>query len=80
MNVRSNDFFRERGFDKKVQYQISLSTSRNPDFVVRHPNETKEKNPANWKAEIKTRVKKEEDGRQKMLAVRLEKRTGSRRV
>lgn len=77
---RSNELFKERGRDKKLQYQMSLSTSRNPDFVVRHPNETKDNNSAGWKADIKKRVNHEIDVREKLLVVRLAKRTSKRRL
>ncbi len=79
METRSNKLFQERGLKKKIFYQICLSTSRNPDFVVRHPNETEDKNKANWKLEVKKRVEHEEGLRQAMLKVRLEKRTGVNR-
>jgi len=72
--VRSNEFFQKRGLAKKLQYQLSLSTSRNPDFVIRHPNETKDKNSANWKADIKKRVEHEEDLRLAVLQRRLEQK------
>lgn len=77
---RSNILFQRVGIEKKLAYQICLSTSRNPDFVVRHPNETREKNSANWKADIKKRVLHEEDSRLEVLKVRLEKRTSLRRL
>ncbi len=76
----SNKEFAVTGLEKKIQYQMSLSTSRNTDFVIRHPNETKAKNPANWKKELTTRVMKEEDIRQSLLKSRLEKRTSLRRL
>lgn len=80
MHLRSNQIFKEVGLKKKIAYQISLSTSRNPDFVVHHPNETKEKNPANWKKDITTRVTHEEELRQNVLKVRLAKQTSYRRM
>ncbi len=78
--TRSNILFQKRGFAKKLEYQMLLSKSRNPDFVVRHPNETKEKNSANWKADIHKRVQHEEDLRQDVLKLRLERKTGIRRL
>ncbi len=78
--VRSNKLFQTRGLAKKIEYQIHLSTSRNPDFVIRHPNETKEANQANWKKDIMKRVKHEEDLRQEVLSVRLKKKTSHRRL
>jgi len=77
---RSNKLFLERGLQKKILYQLCLSSSRNPDFVVKHPNETLEKNKANYKLEIKTRVEHEEQLRQEILSVRLAKRTSMRRL
>ncbi len=77
--VRSNKSFQKRGLKKKIEYQICLSQSKNPDFVVRHPNELVGKN-TDWKKEIIKRVNHEEDVRQKVLSVRLEKRTGERRI
>ncbi len=79
MTPRSNKLFKVQGLKKKIDYQISLSTSRNPDFMVRHPNENKESNSVNWKKDIIKRVTHEEDLRQEVLAVRLAKRTGPRR-
>ncbi len=78
--IRSNKEFSKIGLEKRIQYEIQLSTSRNKDFVIRHPNETKEKNSTNWKKELTDRVKKEEDSRQLLLKSRLEKRTGFRRL
>jgi len=78
--LRSNENFQKRGLEHRLQYELDLSTSRNPDFVVKHPNETKEKNPANWKKEITTRITREEETRQKVLAVRLKKHTSHRRL
>ncbi len=60
-------------------YKI-LSMSRNADFVVHHPNETKEKNTLNWKKDIIKRVKHEEELRHSVLKVRLAKRTSLRRL
>ncbi len=54
--------------------------SRNVDFVVHRPNETKEKNTLNWKKDIIKRVKHEEELRQSLLKVRLAKRTSLRRL
>lgn len=79
-DVRSNLLFQTRGLDKKIEYQLSLSKTRNPDFVIRHPNETKEKNPAGWKVDIVKRVKKEEELRQNLLSARLKKKTSYRRM
>lgn len=76
----SNKLFQERGLEKRIQYQIQLSTSRNPDFVIRHVNETKENNSVNWKKEIIKRVTHEEDIRQAVLKQRLDKRTSFRRL
>ncbi len=78
--IRSNKEFAKIGLAKKIQYQISLSTSRNVDFVIRHPNETKEKNSVNWKKEITTRVLKEQDIRNALIKSRLAKKTGFRRL
>lgn len=80
MVERSNILFHERGLKHKILYQKSLSRSRNSDFVVHHPNETKDKNPTGWEKDIEKRVKHEEDLRQEVLMVRLEKRTGGRRL
>jgi len=80
MEPRSNKLFYARGLAKKIQYQIQLSTSRNPDFIVRHPNETKEKNSANWKMEITKRVKHEQELRLKALVIRMDKVTSYRRM
>ncbi len=77
--VRSNNLFQKDGLRKRINYEICLSTSRNPDFVVRHPNEMQGKN-ADWKKEIIKRVNHEEEVRLKMLAVRLAKKTGKRRI
>ncbi len=77
---RSNKLFVNRGLQKRIQYQISLSSSRNLDFIIRHPNETKGKNPTNWKKELKDRVLKEDDIRKALLKSRLEKKTGFRRL
>ncbi len=77
---RSNKLFQKRGLEKNILYQICLSTSRNPDFVVHHPNETKEKNPSGWKTDIEKRVRHEEKLRQEMLAMRLQKMTSHRRL
>ncbi len=77
---RSNILFQTRGLEKKIEYQICLSTSRNPDFVVRHPNETQEKNKLGWKTDIEKRVKHEEKLRQEVLTVRLAKKTSKRRL
>ncbi len=77
--VRSNSQFKIDGLKKKIAYQVCLSTSRNPDFIVRHPNEMQSKNQ-DWKKEIIKRVTHEEEIRQKVLDVRLSKRTGARRV
>ncbi len=77
---RSNKMFAERGLKKKILYQECLSTSRNPDFVTRHPNETKERNSANWKMEIKKRVEHEEDLARAVIKVRLQKQTSVRRL
>lgn len=68
--------FQERGLRVKIDYQKCLSRSRNPDFVVRHPNETVERNKQNWEKEIEKRVRHEEDLRLEVLRVRLAKRTG----
>ncbi len=76
----SNKLFQKRGLEKKIEYQIGLSRSRNPDFVVRHPNETEDKNKLGWKADILKRVKHEESLRQEVLKVRLVKRTSKRRL
>ncbi len=57
-----------------------LSTSRNPDFVIRHPNETKEKNTAGWKADILKRVTKDIEVREGLLESRLKKKTSLRRL
>jgi len=80
MEIRSNLLFQKRGLAKKVDYQISLSRSRNPDFVVRHPNETKDKNPVGWKKDIEKRVIHEEELRQDVLKLRLKKKTSYRRM
>ncbi len=80
MPHRSNKLFQTRGLEKKIEYQISLSRGRNPDFIVAHPNETKEKNPQNWKKDIIKRVTHQEDLRQEVLLVRLAKKTGPRRL
>ncbi len=80
MEVRSNKMFHERGLKKKIQYQIQLSTSRNQDFVIRHPNETKERNQAGWKQEIKKRVLHEDKLYLEVEAARLAKATGPRRL
>jgi len=77
--TRSNKLFQDRGFEKKLQYQISLSITRNPDFLIRHPNETEAKNKVGWKADIKKRVLREEDIRNKLLVSRAQKKTGARR-
>ncbi len=76
---RSNLNFQKVGIKKKIAYEISLSTSRNPDFVVRHPNELKSKNQ-DWKKEIIKRIEHEESVRLKVLSVRLAKQTGERRI
>ncbi len=78
--IRSNKLFKKRGKEKILQYQMSLSTSRNPDFVIRHPNETKEKNSSGWKVDIAKRVTKEFDVRERLLESRLRKRTSLRRL
>ncbi len=75
---RSNILFQKRGLEKKIAYQISLSRSRNPDFVVHHPNETEPKNKAGWKSDIKKRVEHEEDLRLAVIASRLAKRKGDK--
>jgi len=76
---RSNILFQKRGLAKNIAYQIALSKHRNPDFIVRHPNETKAKN-VDWQKEIIKRVTQEESVRQKVLSVRLNKVTGNRRI
>jgi len=78
--TRSNSLFQTRGLAKKIEYQINLSRCQNPDFMVQHSNETKGKNPAGWKTDIIKRVKHEEELRQAVLKVRLEKKTGPRRL
>lgn len=78
-HVRSNKNFQKDGLIKKIAYQVCLSTSRNPDFVVLHPNELKAKNQ-DWKKEIEKRVTREESVRQGQLEARLNKRTGKRRI
>lgn len=77
--MTSNKEMQEMGLKKNIEYQISLARSRNPDFVVRHPNELKAKNQ-DWKKEITKRVNNEESTRQALLKVRLSKRTGERRL
>lgn len=77
--VRSNINFQKSALKKHIEYEVCLSQSRNPDFVVAHPNELKDKNP-DWKREIIKRVTNQENTRLKLLAVRLEKRTGKRRI
>lgn len=79
LHVRSNLAFRKLGLEQKIHYQICLSTSRNPDFVSRHPNELVGKN-SDWKKEIIKRVTHEEGLRFQILDIRLAKRTGERRV
>ncbi len=70
---------RKDGLQKIIQSEISLSTSRNPDFVLKHPNELKAKNQ-NWKKEIVKRIIHEQEVRLKQLDVRLKKKTGTRRI
>ncbi len=77
--VRSNKQFQDDGLRKKIQYQILLSNSRNPDFVVRHPNELKSKNQ-DWKKEITNRVTQEHNVMLKLHKVRLIKKTSHRRL
>ncbi len=79
IHVRSNKSFRELGLRMNIEYQMSLSRGRNPDFVVKHPNELEGKNP-DWKKEIVKRVTHEEGLRTKILDIRLAKRTGERRT
>ncbi len=77
---RSNKYFKSRALEILIKEQISLSTSRNPDFVNRHQNELKAKNQ-DWKKEITMRVQKEQNLRTKLQEVRLNKITsGTRRI
>jgi len=76
---RSNKYFKQRALKKHIAYQICLSQSRNPDFVVRYPNELQAKN-SDWKKEIIKRVNQEESVRLKLISVRLAKRTSLRRL
>lgn len=55
---RGNKFFLEQGLVKKIQYNISLAKSQNPDHKLRYPNECDIKN-VNRIADITKRVTKE---------------------
>ncbi len=76
---RSNNLFQKRGLEKLINSEICLSTSRNPDFVTKHPNELEDKNK-DWKRELIKRVTHQQEVRIKVLATRLEKKTGNRRI
>lgn len=77
--VRSNALFLEVGLAKKISYQKSLATSKNPDFVSAHPNEVSGAAKQDF-TELTKRVKKEFDSFLNVKAMRLRKRTGPRRI
>ncbi len=79
MVTRSNKYFLERGRKRAIAYDLKLATSRNPDFVVKYPNEVNKTN-VNRKIETTKRVNKQCDLREALLKVRLEKKTGERRL
>ncbi len=78
---RSNLYFQEVGLRKKIQYAISLSNPANPniDCKNKHPNECSPTNQHRIE-DITKRITDEHVTRLKLLAVRLQKRTGNRRI
>ncbi len=71
----------EDGIRKMIEYNIALAhpSNPNPDHKLRYPNECDEKN-VNRIKDITKRVTHESDLRLEMLAVRLLKKTGPRRI
>jgi len=76
--VRSNSFFLQRGYLKKLEYAKSLAHGKNPDFVSAHPNEVTGAAQNDY-IELTKRIKKEWDSMLNVQAMRLRKRTGTRR-
>jgi len=67
------------GLRKKIEYQKSLARGKNPDFVNAHPNESVGASKGDY-IELEKRVKKEFEKFEKLKAMRLQKRTGPRRI
>jgi len=77
--VRSNAFFLERGRLKNIEYEKSLATSKNTDFVNAHPNEATAAAKNDF-VELTKRMKKQWDSMLNIQAMRLRKKTGPRRI
>ncbi len=80
-HLRSNDYFLEQGLKIKIEYAKRLAnpSNPNPDTKIRYPNECDPKN-ANREADIEKRITREFQSFQDVKKMRLEKRTGPRRI
>ncbi len=77
--VRGNQFFLKRGFEKHLEYNKTLARGQNPDHKTRYPNECVQAQKKDY-VELTKRIKKEWESMLNVQAMRLRKHTGKRRI